>query len=57
MTLARVELPGGAWGELVIGGGIYVVVALVLGRLVGEAAVCNVVLSRFAKKAGSEPSS
>lgn len=56
-AVTRVAVPGGAWGELVIGGGIYAAVALALGRVVGEAAVCNVVLSRLIKKTGQEPNS
>jgi putative peptidoglycan lipid II flippase len=55
VAVQAIEIPGGAWGLLAVGGGIYVVVALVLGRLVGEAAVCNVILSRVMKRTESEP--
>ncbi len=47
ITAARVPLSAGAWAELLIGGGVFVATALILGLLVGEAGVCQVILRRF----------
>jgi putative peptidoglycan lipid II flippase len=46
---AQVPPALGAWGELAVGGTVYGVVALMLGRLVGESAVNEVVLSRYSR--------
>ncbi|MCP5042751.1 MAG: oligosaccharide flippase family protein [bacterium] len=40
--------------ELAIGGAVYLAVALALGWVVGEAAVCNVVFARWRRSAGSD---
>ncbi|MBW1884784.1 MAG: hypothetical protein JRJ58_14735, partial [Deltaproteobacteria bacterium] len=55
MTAAQVPLSAGAWGELLIGGGVFVATALILGRAVGEAGVCGVILRRFTARRRREP--
>lgn len=48
LVVAQLPLSVAAWGELLIGGSVYAGTALILGRWVGEAAVCDVLLRRFA---------
>ena len=55
ITAARVPLSAGAWAELLIGGGVFVATALILGLLVGEAGVCQVILRRFTTRREREP--
>jgi len=45
-AVMSLEVPGGVWGDLVLGGVIFAGVAVAVGRIVEEAAVCNVLLSR-----------
>ncbi len=56
-VVARAALPGGAWAQLLLGGGVYAAAALFVGRLVGEAAVCDVLLRRFTRRHEREAAS